>query len=355
MPHIDLDAIVGNIDRCVLILGPDAAINQGGTALMPALYHHLAEEANLAITRSDDDLLHFADKSARLKVLSKSRDFFKARGVPHALHEQLAQMPFPVVISTTPDLLLRQAFSAQGIGCDFHYYNKVENPRPVTAPTPAMPLVFNLFGCVEVSDSLVFSQDDLFDYLFAILGERGLPRELKAFTEKAEGVVFIGFDFDKWYFKLLLKLLFPNREKYYSMMLKEAQERYGAPLKSFYSLIFDIEYVETSLPDFVSALHGECAKRGLLRETAAREELPVVKRVRNLIKAGELAEAIQELELHLDPLPDADEELQLLSVITGEYNRLRRRITSNSIPPDDATIQTNNIAERLLSFAQSLG
>lgn len=354
MSTIDLDAIVGNLDRCVLILGPDTALNDNGTPLVQALHTFLVDEAKLSISRTSDDLFVFSDKPSRMKVQSKSRDFYKLHGKSNDLHLQLAQMQFPLIISTTPDLLLRRAFDTQGITCDFHFYNKVSNPRPVEPPNVRTPLVYNLFGCVEEPDSLIFEQDDLFEFLFAILGDRRLPRELTAFTERAQGVVFLGFDFDKWYFKLLLKLLFPNRDKYYSMMLADAQERYGSHLHSFYANIFDIEYIDSGLPAFVQALYADCAQRGLLRETATREESPIKKRVRSLISVGEIQEAIQELEIHLDTLPNADDDAAALSVIAGEYNRLRRKIAANSIPAADATTQTNGIASRLQDFTATL-
>lgn len=129
------------------------------------------------------------------------------------LHLELARLPFRLVVSATFDVLMAQAFRQAG-KCDVveaHY-----DFRPPSLHTPLLklptfpaPIVYSLFGNVAHPESMVLNEQNLLDYLVAVTREQPpLPDAVRA-TLRAPSTVFlfIGFGFENWWLRLLLKVL----------------------------------------------------------------------------------------------------------------------------------------------------
>jgi hypothetical protein len=131
---------------------------------------------------------------------------------PPEPHQALALMPFPLYLSTNVDALMGEALApARPPVVELCRWNdataaesSVFDEDPKRAFEPGAPLVYHLFGKVDVQDSLVTTQDDYFDSLLATAGRKLLPQAVrKALTNTS--LLFIGFQIEDWNFRVLFR------------------------------------------------------------------------------------------------------------------------------------------------------
>ncbi len=132
---------------------------------------------------------------------------------PSSVHEQLAALPFSLIVTTGQDGMLEQALKAAGKTPITHRYHlrgdKRENPEFVLPGTPASPVVFHLFGSAEEPSSLVLSENDVLDFLIRVVSERPpLPNSLlRVLKRVGQSFLFVGFGIRHWDLRILLKIL----------------------------------------------------------------------------------------------------------------------------------------------------
>jgi len=190
------------------------------------------------------------------------QEFYK-RLTPSGLHAKIAEIPFHLIISVSPDHLLKNVFDDNKLDHQFGFYNKEQNTATVQRPTKGRPLLYNLFGDIETDSSLIFTYEDLFNYLIPSAGKFELPMELQQELQKARLVLFIGFKFEKWYFKLLLRLLNLHQDK----LNNAAQLKKSSPplLKNFYAEQFKIDFLQYNESDIIDNIYNKCKEKNLLR------------------------------------------------------------------------------------------
>ncbi len=191
--------------KCIIFLGPGATVNFGAPLRQTQFFEEIASKnpKDILAYHPQDGFLVFKDTKTRSLYESEIRDFYQAK-VANPLLEKLAQIPFSVIITVTPDQYIKTAFDAQNFAYfDQHYATKVKVPlREI--PTAQRPLLYNLAGCVKEPHTIITSHADLFSYMQSIFGDKNLPDELTTLfnSEKTKSIVFLGFEFDKWYFQL---------------------------------------------------------------------------------------------------------------------------------------------------------
>jgi hypothetical protein len=132
---------------------------------------------------------------------------------PSTVHEQLAALPFSLIVTTGQDSMLEQALKAAGKAPVTQRYHlrgdKRENPEFVVPGSPASPVVFHLFGSAEEPSSLVLSENDVLDFLIRVVSERPpLPNSLLRVLKRiGQSFLFVGFGIRHWDLRILLKIL----------------------------------------------------------------------------------------------------------------------------------------------------
>lgn len=129
-------------------------------------------------------------------------------------HRVLAQQPFPIYITTTPDDLLVDALRAAGKDpqielCPWNEYVEMSSAGTGADyhPTPERPLVYYLCGRVIELDSLVITEDDYFDYLVGVTGNKDLIPAAVRRKLADTALLFLGFELDSWDFRVLYRSL----------------------------------------------------------------------------------------------------------------------------------------------------
>ncbi|MGF1533698.1 MAG: SIR2 family protein [Bernardetiaceae bacterium] len=352
--QVNWDFIVETIrtERCVLMLGPEVARNAEGLSLYQSLLESL-DLSNQAKVRyyNDDEFFFFRDPLAKTRAVFDIQQFY-ARHSPSPLFEQILQIPFHLCISVSPDLMLRQSFEQYNLPHRFDYYRKYENPQAIERPTQDYPLIYNLFGAIEDDESLIFTHEDLFEFLFAILGDRKLPRGLESQLQSAKNFIFLGFKFDKWYVKLLLRLLSLHTGNFlrYASYSQDSVETLNFCMDHF-----RIDFIDLSMDDFVQTLYDRCQERGMLRPLSTSDTVQTPwEIIQGYIRKDEVKAALLKIESYLAPLPQEEELLTTLTLLMSRYNRLQRKITNGVIDEDESERQLNRIKQDVLSLGEAL-
>jgi hypothetical protein len=142
--------------------------------------------------------------------------------------EVLAKLPFRLYLTTTPDDQLERALRAADRQpdvsvCPWHDRDKVAWPvtevlqkDPYYVPTnDKRPLVYQLFGRLGLSNSLVLTEDDYFDFLIEVNRDvdRRLPRGIRTKLGTSM-LLFLGFRMDEWDFRVLFRNILAQGDRW---------------------------------------------------------------------------------------------------------------------------------------------
>ena len=132
---------------------------------------------------------------------------------PSDVHRSLAFLPFNLILTTCHDALLTRALQASGkrpLVCRYHLRgDRHDNPEFTPSETPDEPVLYHLFGFAQEPRSLVLSENDVLDFLIAIVSERPpLPNSLSSILKrKDQSFLFVGFGIKQLHLRVLLKVL----------------------------------------------------------------------------------------------------------------------------------------------------
>lgn len=349
-----VDVIVDNIqnDHCIICLGPGVGLTSEGKLLHKGLAEYLKEVAGLGVEPDMDDFLTFKDKASKTFFYTDLKQYFAKYAAPTDLHIKLAQIPCFAYVGATPDHQLKDAFDSQGIPSTFQSFNKKRNGPEIDRPTQDLPLVYNFFGCIDEEDSLVITYDDLFDFLFALLGQsQRIPREFRNVTRAGRIFLFLGFDFTKWYMKLLLRNFELHAE---SMPIAPDQaELADSQMRSFYIDKFGMQFIEDNPQELIDKIYAKFESKGKLRAIGESQEDTIQRVVRDLVKSDELEEALEKLEEHLDD-NDGDDLLNDVLVLSGTFRGVRRKVSKGIITREDEVLEMNKLREAILELTEDL-
>jgi SIR2-like domain/CHAT domain len=164
----------------------------------------------------------------------------KGRAEPHTI---LAELPFPIYVTTNVDNLLERALQEAQKDrrralkpedqdraltgtesrlkydiCRWHHKPKtVWPPSPFSntsyEPNAVCPLVFHLYGRMDYPRSLVLTEDDYFDYLIGVNRDhKSIPLRVKSVLQET-ALVFLGFRLDDWDFRVLFRSILAQADQ----------------------------------------------------------------------------------------------------------------------------------------------
>lgn len=344
------DNILDDIEdeQAVLLIGPELLRQEGKPVyqlLQDVLKKKNAQDISYFYER--DGFYLFASPESKVRVAREIKRFYKRFTPDEEILKQIAEIPFSLVVSTSPDTCVSEAFYRYGIKHRFHYFqhnNRSNENDNIEKPTIRMPLIYNLFGSKDQDDSLVLDYNDMYVMLESAFASSSLPPKFLRTLRSARTYIFLGFRFDMWYSQLLLKYLGGNSAK--DQMIAVNSESQNADTKSFVMQQFKIEFVENE-SDFWQELYRQCEDRDMLRkitDEAAAETVKIRKRVAN----GELHEALDILQ---QAFKGKEEESDII-LLQSQWNRLedeRDKMDSRDYHP-----QRNRITDAILELAKNL-
>ncbi|HWQ83658.1 MAG TPA: CHAT domain-containing protein, partial [Anaerolineales bacterium] len=195
---------------------------------------------------------------------------------PFEPHQALAQLPLPIFITTNHDGLLTSALKDAGkdpqpVLCPWNEYieqiESVYDREPDYFPTPERPLVYHLFGRIDEPDSLVLTEDDYFDFLIGITGNKDLIPSAVRRALADTALLFLGFQMDDWNFRVLFRSILSqqggSRRDRYAHIAAQVEpeegrnlepERARSYLENYFAKGADISLFWGTPEDFVKEL-----------------------------------------------------------------------------------------------------
>ncbi|MEN7548403.1 SIR2 family protein [Rapidithrix thailandica] len=352
--HVDWDFVLETIrnEKCVLLIGKELPQLQSGESLEDALIDHLDVENNENVVNyyQNDEFFLFKNPIAKTRTYYKIKDCFRQPYYEDIYHK-IAQIPFHLVLSVSPDLYLKKTFEKYKLPHHFDFYHKKRNPKEVPGPSKSQPLLYNLFGSVEEEESLILTHDDLFDFLLALFGNRDLPTDLRNTLESADNFIFLGFKFDKWYVQLLLRLLKLHNESYSFSRYASNKVLSADTIKICYDQ-FKIEFINNNIVEFVDTLYQKCQDKHLLKELGDAD-LSVSAKIENCIEQDEIDQALALLKEFFEQKEEEElgDDSRLLS---SRQSRLQRKVNQGVIDENDAGIEANKIKQAVLDLCKEV-
>ncbi|MBN2894092.1 MAG: SIR2 family protein [Bacteroidales bacterium] len=266
--NFDISYITEWIDqeKCVIILGPDFAFD-----FKKSLLGEFNNFLNLKKYKSEfnekDDF--FDSHSIKPMFYQHLSRFFKSIE-PTDFHKKIAEIPFHLIISSSPDVLLSQIFDEKSFDYTFDYYDKNMNPQPIAPLSKDKPLIYNLLGVQNMFNSLVLTFNQLFDYLASILGDHKLSDGLKKQLQEAQSILFLGFKFNKWYYKLIFRLLGFYENAMYQAPMDEIEQLNNDEIYNFYVNEFNFQFIDVSGEQIITKLYEHYKDLNQLRKPKSK-------------------------------------------------------------------------------------
>ena len=162
-------------------------------------------------TRHKDSLpASLQGNRAKLEEVINAVGQIRRKGNPLDGYKILAGLPLPLYITVNQDSLLEDALREAGktpttLLCPWNEYieGKLENYK--AEPTEQTPLVFHLFGRWDEPDSVVLTEDNYFDFLIGVTGNKSLIPEQVRLALSDSSLMFLGFQTENWDFRVLFR------------------------------------------------------------------------------------------------------------------------------------------------------
>jgi len=234
---MDMDTIAETVSRgnCILFLGaaihfppspelvkehPDYAYpEKHRPPLGREFSEQLAKQANFQQTLPNDSITNLQRVAQNFEI-RKSRNllveeikkavFYEKQ--PSPLLRMLAQLNFPIVITTNYDKLFETALTQAGKNPIVSIYKKQELPSkdyPYAMVSPQEPFVFKIHGDINEGESIVITEEDYIDFVLRMSSKQQVhpvPLTIQYYLVKCP-TLFIGYSLRDYNLRLLFKTL----------------------------------------------------------------------------------------------------------------------------------------------------
>jgi len=338
MTEIDWEALADSIldENTILFLGQGASINyenpQREQEEFDKILDDLKEDVNL---HQKDGLFILKNSRKRRSIVRKLKEFYK-EDFSNPVLEKIAEIPFHLIINLTPDVSIKQVFENKDFTFEHDFY-ELDTQKESPIPRKEKPLLYNLFGCIESKNrqNIFVEHQDLFNYLKSLYtANSSISATLKSYftKEKTDNIIFLGCDFEKWYFQLILHLLqIQDIESNISLNPQNKKNDWH----SVYQEGFKINFIAHDLKEFVDNLHEvfeEEELRKAKKTTYSPEELKI--KIKTFFEENKWAELFEIMEK------------STLNYEKATFNKFKREFING----EGTTI---NFKDRLKIFIQS--
>jgi hypothetical protein len=257
-------------NNCILVLGPDLVtekVKGKDVPLAKILSNTLAEKLEDKDQLLDADNLmqaaqRYRNQKGRNALQAQVVSFYESRkNKPSCeLLKDLAALPFYLVLYSTPDEFMTEAFQSlkKKSVRDWYNYNRARKASAKIG-SPEEPLIFHLYGSIQEPDSMVLSENGLLDFLVKVISKNpALPDYIRGeFSDREKCFLFLGFGFHNWYLRVMMHVLFGSERDSSSFALEQldtpAPADFGQTI-FFFKERYKINIYEDNLYQFVKEL-----------------------------------------------------------------------------------------------------
>jgi hypothetical protein len=265
MEDADWDSLAWSVATggTILMLGPDVCTEMVDGQRQPVLNRLSTELMKLT---SDPGLFEPDDfRAVAQAVVAKDLIALQRTAVTTLRNvtldapalEQLASLPFRVVINTAPGIEVEKVWRTKKGDTNSRYYDF--RPRrsleAVPEPTTDAPLIYHLYGSLSDPPSLTLTESDLIELLVAVVSENpDLPSNLKSeLRSEQHTYLFLGFRMHLWHLRILLHALAAADPQAQSYALQGVAP-VDAGTQQFYRHDHKVKFCDISPDEFVAEL-----------------------------------------------------------------------------------------------------
>jgi len=277
--------------RCVLFLGPQAALLPDGRpveqALIKVAVDHLKRYAPTWVNENGEDfgslayLCQAVGTDRRDEIRDKLVDElakWKRDAITGLFHNTLADLPFTLIVQVTPDPLMEIALSGKYPPPGKLAVHAYDFREPYEAGASGArrnlphvgsrdePLLYYLGGRAQNPRSIPFASEEEVNHLVALVREQpplplALTEALRDGGDNHRSALFVGFEFGAWQTRFLLRGLYTQVARPYravSTSLELACQR--APSKEdeeFLWAAYRVIFADKAPIDFAQTLRDE--------------------------------------------------------------------------------------------------
>ncbi|MBN2894150.1 MAG: hypothetical protein JXL97_19925 [Bacteroidales bacterium] len=202
---IDFDDLLKSIEfgNCVLFVGPEISVDENGNSLHHQFYQKISNPK-----RKYNEQEGFFMPGSETRLINASKDYYstqflKENTIANNVLKKLAQIPFELIVSLTPDDTMHQIYLKYNIKHHFLYYTgtKHENLHFENK----VPILYNALGSACENGRFIYTHKQFNEYLKNDIAAK-FPFEIETEIKKEDTThyLFIGFDFNKWHNKLIM-------------------------------------------------------------------------------------------------------------------------------------------------------
>lgn len=190
---------------------------------------------------------------------------------------ELARLPLGIIINASPDDQLYRVLESQGgrmVEQAFYDLSNVsgksvlpntqakepvsnEQQSPAITETEDSVLIYNIFGSFNNVDSILFTESQFLNFIDSVIQNNpGLDSRAMKRLNDCDTYLFLGFDFEQWYFKVLFRLFQLKKQEYASISCgKDYNTAPGLQQnREFFEQEFKIFFVNDQIPGFINQI-----------------------------------------------------------------------------------------------------
>jgi hypothetical protein len=219
--------------KCVVFLGPEVLKVRDNNNIVPfndllsrelsglmsqkSIYFDRSLSGNISyLAQCFTDYPAADDHEVASIAARKYNEYLEQELLDDDIHEQLAKLPLRLVVNANPDdLLCKQLNDAAPDTCVLRFLDtsnsdmtveSTANGQPAPGANPAYKVIqYNIFGIFNRPESILYTEIQFLNFIRTVLGSKVLDADVSSELEIQENYLFLGFDFDQWYFKVLFE------------------------------------------------------------------------------------------------------------------------------------------------------
>lgn len=262
-PSSDVRKIIRALkaDRCVLFIGPGVALDSElGQSLHEIKFKELSNNSDGEIIYNESDGFFEPplDSDLEFDLLDYYQDNFpKENIIGKETLTNLAELPFRLIVSSSPDETITDIFRHYDKSHQFQYYEG--HGLEDLSPEKDSPLIINALGSItSTGGQFTYTTADFYEYIMNF----EFPATVKKEIQQAKHLLFIGFDLRKWHTRLILFMLEMHikKDKSNRSLLSHIPHE---KVKNFLQNQFQVTQIDEKYLEFSQQLSTEARKEGI--------------------------------------------------------------------------------------------
>jgi SIR2-like domain len=203
----------------------------------------------------------FLHARGKIPLQREAMSFYERFPTPNAIQNQLAALPFHLILSAAPDTLMMKALERNNKLPTLNYYkppgiDRTTAYRNIVKPTVSHPLIFNMLGVWTEPDSVVLTENNQLEFLEDIIrNSEAIPNSLLEICGAEKSTfIFTGFDFERWQLRLLLRVLKLDGAEKIAHWAVQKPETLKKDTVLFFKYQYGVHFLDMNTAQFVEEL-----------------------------------------------------------------------------------------------------